>query len=73
MDDLERVTFRFGGEIEVRYLARLPATGDLVAHGSALWAVVLVDVDALGTTVVCERLGDTDRHVGHVATTGMPT
>jgi hypothetical protein len=67
MDGLQRVTFRFGGEIEVRYLARVPAAGDLVAHGSALWTVVLVDADALGATVVCERTGDTDPQLRRVA------
>ncbi len=60
MDSLQRVTFRFGGEIEVRYSARRPDPGDLVTHGRDLWKVAFVHVDALGAMVVCKRPRDAD-------------
>jgi hypothetical protein len=53
-DQLHRVTFRFGGNTEVQYLAQLPEAGDHVSHGHELWVVSRVDTDALGTLVVCE-------------------
>jgi hypothetical protein len=54
MDGLQRVTFRFEDATEVRYLPRLPESGDLVVHGSTLWRVAFVSADAVGTTVICE-------------------
>ena len=54
MDGLQRVTFRFGNEIEVRYLTDAPETGDFVAHTNGLWIVTFVSADVVGTTVICE-------------------
>jgi hypothetical protein len=54
MDGLQRATFRFGNEIEVRYLRDAPETGDFVAHTNGLWIVTFVSADAAGITVVCE-------------------
>ena len=53
MDGLQRVTFRFGPEIEVRYLRRIPEPGDFVSHANNLWVVSSVSADIAGTTVVC--------------------
>jgi hypothetical protein len=54
MADQERVTFRFGREIEIKYLARVPEIGDHVARGSLLWLVTDVQSDDAGPVVVCE-------------------
>ena len=54
-DDQVRVTFRFGREIEVKYLVRLPAIGDHATHGRELWVVTDVQRDASGPMIVCER------------------
>jgi hypothetical protein len=64
---LERVTFRFGSEIEVRYLPLSPEAGDFVAHLNGLWVVTFVSADAAGITVVCEFRDGDDRAVRHVA------
>ena len=64
---LRAVTFHFRRDMELRYLTQVPKLGDLVSHGDDLWAVVDVYLDALGTTVVCERRGKTDRHLRLVA------
>jgi hypothetical protein len=67
MDRLQRMTFRFDGEIEVRYLPRPPQPGDFVAHTTELWVVVFVSADAAGVTVVCELLDGNDRHAQNAA------
>jgi hypothetical protein len=67
MDRLQRITFRFGGETEVRYLPRVPEPRDFVTHGRHLWVVALVSADAVGVTVVCELTGDGDRRLRRVA------
>jgi hypothetical protein len=54
MDELHRVTFRFGGHTEIQYLAQLPEAGDHVSHGHELWVVSRVETDAVGTLVICE-------------------
>ena len=55
MDRLQQqVTFRFGQDMDVRYLSTVPAIGDLVTHASALWVVSSVEVDDRGTIVTCE-------------------
>lgn len=53
MDGLQRVTFRFGAETEVRYLPLVPAPGDIVTHVDDLWVVDFVSSDGGGTTVIC--------------------
>ena len=58
MDGLQRVTFRFGHEMEVRYLPDVPAAGDFVAHTNGLWIVTSVSGDVAGITVVCELQDD---------------
>jgi hypothetical protein len=64
MDGLQRVTFRFGHEIEVRYLPEAPERGDPIANTKGLWVVTVVSSDDAGVTVVCEpRDGDDARHV----------
>ena len=55
MNELQRVTFRFGRETEVQYLARTPEVGDRVSHGKELWLVTLVESDPLGMLVICEQ------------------
>jgi hypothetical protein len=47
--------FRFDRDFEVRYMAGIPDSGDLVTHGSELWVVLHVRIDADGTTVVCHQ------------------
>ena len=54
MAGLQRVTFRFGEAIEVRYLPGIPEPGDLVTHERDLWRVAFVSADAVGMTVICE-------------------
>jgi hypothetical protein len=49
------VTFRFGGAIEVHYVAALPTAGDFVSHRNELWVMVRLECDSLGAIVVCER------------------
>jgi hypothetical protein len=51
----QRVTFWFGREVEVRYLAAAPAVGDYVSHGNELWLVSRVAVDAVGASIICEH------------------
>ena len=58
MNELERVTFRFGPETEVHYLAHIPEVGDRVTHGRELWLVTLVESDPLGMLVICEQAQD---------------
>lgn len=55
MDDLQRVTFRFGGETQIHYIAKPPQPGDRVTYGRELWVVARVEEDAVGPLVVCER------------------
>ena len=51
----QRVSFKFGRETEVRYLARIPEVGDHVTHRSDLWLVSEVGTDGLGGVLVtCE-------------------
>ena len=54
MDVLQRVTFRCGAKIEVRYLPDVPEPGDLVTHRGDLWFVSFVTADRVGTIVVCD-------------------
>jgi hypothetical protein len=67
MEGLQRVTFRFGRDAEVRYLQRVPKRGDLVTHGRALWVVFDVSADAVGATVICELPTGNGRGLAHVA------
>lgn len=57
----QHVTFRFGQDRDVRYLAIVPAIGDLVTHGNALWVVARVDVDAERVIVTCQDSTDGGR------------
>jgi hypothetical protein len=67
VDGLQRVSFRFGGDLEVRYLPQVPEAGDLVSHDTELWVVAFVSADTVGVTVICElRRGDA-HHLQHVA------
>jgi len=43
---LQRVSFRFGRETEVRYLAQVPEIGDHVTHGNAIWVISEVEQTA---------------------------
>ena len=63
MDGLRRVTFHFGGELEVRYLPEIPKAGDRVSHREELWLVSSVSQNGIGMIVVCEP---PSRHDGHV-------
>ena len=56
-DVLQRVTFRYGPEREVRYMSRVPEVGDHVTHGSEIWFVSDVHTDDLGVFVTCEQPG----------------
>ena len=67
MDGLQRVTFRFGPEIEVRYLPRVPEPGDFVSHTHDLWVVSFVSSDIAGTTVICRLHDGDDRRLRSVA------
>jgi hypothetical protein len=61
MDGLQQVTFRFGAEMEVRYLPHVPRPGHYVTHGQVLWVVTSVSDDGVGATVTCElHRGDGD-------------
>ena len=51
---LQRVSFRFGRETEVRYLAQVPEIGDHVTHGTAIWVNSEVRTDGVGAFVTCE-------------------
>jgi hypothetical protein len=50
VDELQRVTFRFGRETQIHYIAKPPQPGDWVTYGRAR-----VEEDAVGPLVVCER------------------
>jgi hypothetical protein len=54
MNDLQRVTFHFGGGTQIHYLAQAPQPGERVTHGRELWVVASVEEDAVGTLVICE-------------------
>jgi hypothetical protein len=60
MNDLQRVTFRFGSDTQIHYLAQAPRPGERVTHGRELWVVASVEEDAVGTLVICEP---TDAHM----------
>ena len=61
MDGLRQITFRFGDEMEVRYLPDVPQRGHYVTHGRELWVVTAVAGDSAGMTVICElHRGDGD-------------
>ena len=53
MEELRAVTFRFGGEYEVRYLQRVPEVGDHVTHAGSPWLVASIDEDATGPIIRC--------------------
>ena len=60
MDELQqRVTFRFGGATDIRYLREVPNVGDFASHGNELWVVSRVEVDPLGVLVICENSSGT--------------
>ena len=61
MNDLQRVTFRFGGDTQIHYLSQAPKRGERVTHGRELWVVARVEEDAVGTLVICEQ--KTNAHV----------
>jgi hypothetical protein len=61
------VTFRFGGDLEVRYLPGVPEAGELVSHAAALWVVAFVSADSVGMTVICEPPNGGGQHLEHVA------
>ena len=67
MDGLQRISFRFGGDLEVRYLPQVPEAGDLVSHETALWVVAFVSADTVGVTVICELPRGEGHHLQHVA------
>lgn len=56
----QRVTFRFGADVDVRYLRELPQLGDFVNHRHELWVVSRVEVDSLGALVICETTPGTE-------------
>ena len=58
MDELQRVTFHFGGDTQIHYLAQPPRPGEHVTHGRELWVVTGVEQDAVGTLVICEKTTD---------------
>jgi hypothetical protein len=60
MNDLQRVTFRFGSDTQIHYLAQAPQPGERVTYGRELWVVASVEEDAVGTLVICEP---TDAHL----------
>jgi hypothetical protein len=62
MDGLRRVRFRYGSQIETRYLPVAPAAGDFVTHGGQLWIAAFVSLDAEGITVICWRNDDGGAH-----------
>jgi hypothetical protein len=66
MDGLQRITFRFGTEFEIRYLPGVPEAGDFVTRQAVLWVVVFVASNGTGMTVMCE-IPDGDGHVRRVA------
>ena len=53
MNGLHRVAFRFGRDLEVRYVRDIPAPGDRVGHRYELWAVRSVSQDETGVIVIC--------------------
>ena len=54
VDEQRLVTFRFGNDYEIRYVARIPEPGDLVTHGRELWVVTSAPADEEdGVTVIC--------------------
>ena len=59
MDEPQRVTFRFGSDTQIHYLAQAPRPGEHVTHGRELWVVTSVEQDAVGTLVICEQTADT--------------
>jgi hypothetical protein len=67
VEGLQRVSFRFAGDLEVRYLPQVPEAGDLVSHETELWVVAFVSADTVGVTVICELPSDDGRHLQHVA------
>ena len=67
MDGLQRISFRFGGDLEVRYLPKVPVAGDLVSHETELWVVAFVSADTVGVTVICELPRGDGHHLQHVA------
>ena len=45
--------FRFGKQVDVRYLTTIPKIGDRVTHRHTLWVVSHVRLDAHGALVTC--------------------
>jgi hypothetical protein len=54
----QQVACQFGSAHEVRYIRELPRVGDRLRVGEELWLVTSVEEDAVGTSVICERLRD---------------
>jgi hypothetical protein len=52
VDEQRLVTFRFGNDYEIRYVARIPEPGDLVTHGRELWVVTSAPADEEGGAIV---------------------
>jgi hypothetical protein len=67
MHGLKRVTFRFGNDLEVRYLPDVPHQGDFVTRGDELWKARFVSADRVGMTVVCVLRNGDDRAARHAA------
>jgi hypothetical protein len=67
MDGLQRVTFRFGRDREVRYLPQIPKAGDFVTHWRELWVVTFVTQDTAGRTVICDPPRGDGHRLEHVA------
>ena len=67
MDGLQRVTFRFGSDVEVRYLPAIPRSGDFVTRGHDLWEVAFVSSESVGMTVICELRDGDDGRAANVA------
>jgi hypothetical protein len=54
VDEQRLVTFRFGNDYEIRYVARSPESGDLVTHGRELWVVTAAPANEEGgVTAIC--------------------
>lgn len=56
-----QVTFRFGRDLEVRYLERPPSPGDRVLHDGKPWVVTSVGSDSAGPVVSSRRARDVVR------------
>jgi len=52
---LQRMSFKFERDSEVRYMAGVPKVGDHVTRGDELWTVSAVDNHRDEPVIVCAR------------------